>query len=101
MFRVKGAYEVGNKGFFCFFFLDVLEVFPFLGLGFLDEWYEYGGIDAGNPENPNGYKTSYLWEQVLQRDSFLDILARFIHIQVEEKKIGNKKINDISPLSSA
>jgi len=46
MFRVKGAYEVGNKGFFCFFFLDVLEVFPFLGLGFLDEWYEYGGIDA-------------------------------------------------------
>ena len=47
---------------------------------------------AGNPENPGNYKTSYLWEEVLQRDSLLDILARFIHIQVEEKKIGDKII---------
>lgn len=47
---------------------------------------------AGNPENPNGYKTAYLWEQVWQRDSLLDILARFIHLQVEERKIGGKKI---------
>ncbi len=29
---------------------------------------------AGNPPNPNGYATSYLWEQVLQKDSALDIL---------------------------
>lgn len=50
------------------------------------------GTGAGNPENPGGYKTAYLWEQVLQRDSFLDILARFIHIQVEEIKVGGKKI---------
>ncbi|MGP8320670.1 MAG: type I restriction endonuclease, partial [Methanosarcinaceae archaeon] len=50
------------------------------------------GTGAGNPENPDGYKTAYLWEQVLQRDSFLDILARFIHIQVEEKKVGSKKV---------
>ncbi|MFC1541584.1 type I restriction endonuclease subunit R [Candidatus Latescibacterota bacterium] len=50
---------------------------------------EYG---AGNPENPGGYKTAYLWEEVLTKDSFLDILARFIHLQVEEKKVGGKKI---------
>lgn len=50
------------------------------------------GTGAGNPENPNGHKIAYLWEEVLQRDSFLDILARFMHIQVEEKKVGNKKI---------
>jgi type I restriction enzyme R subunit len=50
------------------------------------------GTGSGNPENPGGYKTAYLWEQVLQRDSFLDILARFIHIQVEEKKVDGKKI---------
>ncbi len=50
------------------------------------------GTGAGNPENPGGYKTAYLWEQVWQRDSFLDILARFIHLQVEEKKLGGKKI---------
>jgi len=50
------------------------------------------GTGAGNPENPGGHKTSYLWEQVWQRDSFLDILVRFIHLQIEEKKIGDKKI---------
>ncbi len=48
---------------------------------------------AGNPENPNGYKTSYLWETVLQKDSLLDILARFIHLEVKEKKLNGKKIS--------
>ena len=47
---------------------------------------------AGNPDNPDGYKTAYLWEEVLQRDSLMDILARFIHLQVEEKRIGGKKV---------
>ena len=32
----------------------------------------------GNPANPDGYSTSYLWEEVLQRDSLLDIIHRFI-----------------------
>lgn len=41
---------------------------------------------AGNPAGKDdSYKTAYLWEEVLQRDSFLDILARFMHLQVEEK----------------
>jgi len=42
---------------------------------------------SGNPPDPAGrtYRTAYLWEEVLQRDSFLDLLARFIHLQVEEK----------------
>jgi type I restriction enzyme R subunit len=42
---------------------------------------------AGNPPDPAGrsYRTAYLWEEVLQRDSFLDMLARFIHLQVDEK----------------
>jgi len=41
---------------------------------------------AGNPPDPQGraYRTAYLWEEVLQRDSLLDLLARFIHVQVEE-----------------
>ncbi|MDC0406545.1 type I restriction endonuclease [Gammaproteobacteria bacterium] len=43
---------------------------------------------AGNPPARKGqsYRTSYLWEEALQRDSLLDLLARFIHIQVEEKR---------------
>jgi type I restriction enzyme R subunit len=42
---------------------------------------------AGNPPDPVGrnYKTAYLWEEVLQRDSLLDLLARFLHLNVEEK----------------
>jgi len=50
------------------------------------------GNGAGNPENPGKHKTAYLWEEVWQRDSFLDILARFIHLQIEEKKLGGKSI---------
>jgi len=43
---------------------------------------------AGNPPDPAGrtYRTGYLWEEVLQRDSLLDLLARFIHLQIEEKR---------------
>ena len=43
---------------------------------------------AGNPPDPAGrtYRTAYLWEEVLQRDSLLDLLARFIHLQTEEKR---------------
>jgi type I restriction enzyme, R subunit len=43
---------------------------------------------AGNPPDPQGrtYRTAYLWEEVLQRDSLLDLLARFLHLQVEEKR---------------
>lgn len=50
--------------------------------------YENG---AGNPPNPNGYKTAYLWEYVLQKDSFMDIINRFMHVQVEEYTIEGKK----------
>lgn len=50
------------------------------------------GTGAGNPDNPNGYKTAYLWEEVWQRDSLLDILGRFVHLQVDEKTVGGKKI---------
>jgi type I restriction enzyme R subunit len=43
---------------------------------------------AGNPPDPAGrsYRTAYLWEEALERDSFLDLLARFIHLQIEEKR---------------
>ena len=50
------------------------------------------GTGAGNPPNPAGYKTAYLWEQVWVRDSLLDIIARFMHLEVKEKKVGNKQV---------
>lgn len=47
---------------------------------------------AGNPDNPGGHKTAYLWEEIWQRDSMLDILARFLHLQIEERRIAGKRI---------
>ena len=43
---------------------------------------------AGNQPDPDGrsYRTAYLWEEVLGRHSLLDLLARFIHLQTEEKR---------------
>ena len=43
---------------------------------------------AGNPADPQGrtYRTAYLWQEILQRDSLLELLARFLHVQVEEKR---------------
>ena len=43
---------------------------------------------AGNPPDPEGrnYRTAYLWEEVLERDSLLDLLARFIHLQIDTKR---------------
>jgi type I restriction enzyme R subunit len=43
---------------------------------------------AGNPADPHGrsYRTAYLWEEVLARHSLLDLLARFLHLQVDEKR---------------
>jgi type I restriction enzyme R subunit len=50
----------------------------------------HGG--AGNPENPGGYRTAYLWEEVWQRDSLLDILGRFAHVFTEEKQVAGKTV---------
>ena len=48
---------------------------------------------AGNQHDPAGrnYKTAYLWEEVLQRDSLLDMLARFLHLDVQEKVADDGK----------
>ncbi len=53
-------------------------------------------VGAGNPSAEGDYKTAYLWREVWQRDSLLDIVGRFMHLQSEEKRIftdtGTKKI---------
>ena len=48
-----------------------------------DRGNDYG---AGNAPNPNGAPTAYLWEDVWQRDSWLEILGRYIVPQRNEKK---------------
>src|SRR5699024_7744156 len=39
----------------------------------------------GNPDNPNGYTTSYLWEKVLKKDTLMDIIQRFLHLEENGK----------------
>lgn len=51
-------------------------------------WFHYNlgrNNGAGNPDNPAGHRTSYLWEQVWTRDAWLDILGRFVHIEPTPK----------------
>ncbi|MFO0714986.1 MAG: DEAD/DEAH box helicase family protein [Sandaracinus sp.] len=43
------------------------------------------GGGAGNGEHPSGHRTGYLWEEVWARDSFLDLVGRFVHLVKEEK----------------
>ncbi|MEX2619396.1 MAG: RNA-binding domain-containing protein [Egibacteraceae bacterium] len=42
-------------------------------------------LGAGNPPNPHGHRTSYLWERVWQRDAWLDLLNRFVHVEPTPK----------------
>ncbi|MBV5246971.1 DEAD/DEAH box helicase family protein [Mycolicibacterium sp. PAM1] len=55
---------------------------------------------AGNPPNPHGSPTAYLWQEILQRDTWLDILGRFLHLQVTDKidPVSDKKIRTQSML---
>lgn len=53
------------------------------------------GVDGGvgNPLNPQGSQTSYLWERVLQRDTWLDLLGKFVFVKDEKSvdPISGKK----------
>jgi type I site-specific restriction-modification system R (restriction) subunit len=42
---------------------------------------------AGNPPVEGNWRTHYLWDEVLARDSLLDILKRFMHLDVTERRV--------------
>lgn len=60
-----------------------------------DRGYNYG---AGNPPNPDGLKTDYLWKRILTPAGLTDILENYAQV-VEEKdeKTGKKKRKQIWP----
>jgi len=54
----------------------------------------------GNPPNPTGYRTAYLWENlpdgqagVWTKDSMLDLVGKFIHIDLSARQAGQE--NDV------
>jgi type I restriction enzyme R subunit len=83
-----------NSRFLVYFAVDLYEVYMTTQLKGKHTYFlpfnqgsngagEVGG--AGNPENPNGYATSYLWEKVLSKDVLMDILQRYMHLDIETK----------------
>ncbi|MCB5196387.1 type I restriction endonuclease subunit R [Deefgea salmonis] len=45
-----------------------------------------GGAGNDVPKDVNRYATDYLWNEVLLPDNLLNILARYVHLQIEEKE---------------
>ncbi|WP_224747045.1 type I restriction endonuclease [Pelovirga terrestris] len=56
------------------------------------------GDGAGNPPNPHGLATDYLWKETLSKEGLTDILENYAQV-VEEKdeKTGKKKHTQIFP----
>ena len=53
---------------------------------------------AGNPPNPNGLKTDYLWRRILSRAGLTDILENYAQIvETRDEKTGRKKAVQIWP----
>ncbi len=50
----------------------------------------------GNPVNPSGPRTAYLWETILQKDNWLAILGDFVHLERKEKTLpdGRKTLSE-------
>ena len=46
---------------------------------------------AGNPPVEGNWKTHYLWDEVLDADSLLEILQRFMHLEVKERQVKTDK----------
>ena len=53
---------------------------------------------AGNPPNPNGLKTDYLWREILTREGLTDIIENYAQIVKEKnEKTGKKREVQIFP----
>ena len=46
---------------------------------------------AGNAPVEGNWKTHYLWDEVLKADSLLEILQRFMHLEVKERQVKTDK----------
>lgn len=49
------------------------------------------GCGKGNPQHPSGYRSGYLWEDVLARDSFMDIVGHFLFLEKKNEKVDDGK----------
>ena len=54
--------------------------------------------DIENPVNPEGHKTAYLWEDILQPDNLMELINNFIHEQETTEKIYDDKISAVKDI---
>lgn len=59
-----------------------------------NQGYQQG---AGNPPNPQGLKTAYLWQQVLTKPSLADLLENYAAVLEEEDEQGKKRRKPVWP----
>ena len=61
--------------------------------------FNWGWNDgAGNPPNPNGLKTDYLWKQALTRDGLTNIIENYAQtVETKDDKTGRKRREQIWP----
>ena len=52
-----------------------------------------GGVrcGAGNPEHPSGYRSGYFWQEVLERERFLDVLGSYVFVERRQEKVHDSK----------
>lgn len=66
-----------------------------------DSWFlpfNKGNEDgAGNPVNPNGLRTAYLWEEILKKESLSDILEHYAQMVQERNENGRLSVKVIWP----
>jgi type I restriction enzyme R subunit len=43
--------------------------------------------DTENPVNPNGFRTYYLWEDIWQPDTLLDLIQNYLCIEIKPEKV--------------
>ncbi|HNW29290.1 MAG TPA: type I restriction endonuclease [Spirochaetota bacterium] len=84
------------------FAVDDLEVRMCTHLKGKDSWFlpfNKGFNDgAGNPPNPNGLSTDYLWKEILRKDRLTEILENYAQIvEKKDEKTGKKKYEQIFP----
>lgn len=48
-------------------------------------------LDTENPVNTKGHKTAYLWEDILQPDTLLDLIQNYLHIQKMAEKYYDRE----------
>ncbi|WP_308497906.1 DEAD/DEAH box helicase family protein [uncultured Anaerobiospirillum sp.] len=58
---------------------------------------------AGNPIIPGKYSVSYMWEDILKKDTLIDLISHFIFVEITQKidpltdKLGKPKERQIFP----